>query len=39
MWHTMKTAIWSNHRPALGAAVAFCLHSGAHWRRASEAGC
>ena len=27
-----------NHRPALDAAVAFCLYFGAHWRRASEPG-
>ncbi len=28
-----------NYRPAQDAAVAFYLHSGRHWRRASEAGC
>ncbi len=27
-----------NHRPALDAAVAFSLHVGRHWRRASERG-
>jgi hypothetical protein len=26
----------SNQRASLDAAVAFCLHSGGHWRRASE---
>jgi hypothetical protein len=28
----------SNYRPALDAAIAFCLHSEGSWRRASEAG-
>ena len=28
----------SNYRPALDAAIPFCLHSGCHLRRASEAG-
>jgi len=27
-----------NYRPALDAAIAFCLHFGAHRRRASETG-
>jgi hypothetical protein len=27
-----------NERAALDAAVAFCLYSGARWRRASEPG-
>lgn len=28
----------ANPRASLDAAIAFCLHFGAHWRRASEAG-
>ena len=28
-----------NERPALDAAIAFGLHSGRHWRGASEAEC
>jgi hypothetical protein len=29
---------WPNPRASLDAAVAFCLYSESHWRRASEPG-
>lgn len=34
----MKEGSWSNMEHAQDAAIAFCLHSQRHLRRASEAG-